>query len=111
MVGDYDRDRPRQCRRPSLKHTEPIKQSAGTRHPIRRTATTGKRVTPGGTASSVFVLAKETGWSFQTIMWEIPLHLVHQAEHVFMYINGVKLRRPYTAIGTDIRDMEKALGL
>jgi len=36
---------------------------------------------------------------------------VHQAEHVFMYMNGAKLRRPYSAIGTDLRDIEKALGL
>lgn len=68
-------------------------------------------MTPGGTASSVFVLAKETGWSLLTILWEIPLSLVNQAEHVFMYMNGVKLRRPYAVVCTDIRDMEKALGL
>jgi len=68
-------------------------------------------VTPGGTASCVFVLAKETGWSMETILWDIPLHLVHQAEHVFMYMNGAKLRRPYAVVGTDLRDMEKALGL
>lgn len=59
----------------------------------------------------MFVLAKETGWSLQTILWEIPLCLLYQAEHVFMYMNGVKLKRPLLLVGTDIRDMEKALGL
>jgi hypothetical protein len=59
----------------------------------------------------VFVLAKETGWSVQHILWEVPLSLVYQAEHVFMYINGTKLRRPFEATGGNIRDMEKALGL
>jgi hypothetical protein len=68
-------------------------------------------VTPGGTAACVFVLAKETGWPLMTILWEVPLHIVHQAEHVFMYMNGAKLRRPYAVVGTDLRDMEKALGL
>jgi len=68
-------------------------------------------VTPGGTASSVFVLAKETGWSLENILWEIPLHLVHQAEHVFMFMNGAKLRRPCSINGADLRDIEKALGL
>jgi hypothetical protein len=47
----------------------------------------------------------------ETILWDIPLHLVHQAEHVFMYMNGAKLRRPYAVVGSDLRDMEKALGL
>jgi len=28
-----------------------------------------------------------------------------------MYMNGAKLRRPYAVVGTDLRDMEKALGL
>lgn len=59
----------------------------------------------------MFVLAKETGWPLITILWEIPLSLLNQAEHVFMYMNGVKLRRPYSVVSTDIRDMEKALGL
>jgi hypothetical protein len=59
----------------------------------------------------VFVLAKQTGWSLQTILWEIPLCLLYQAEHVYMFMNGVKVRRPYEFVGTDIRDMEKALGL
>lgn len=68
-------------------------------------------MTPGGTASSVFVLAKETGWSLTHILWEIPLQIVHQAEHVFMYMNGAKLRRPCSVIPSDLRDMEKALGL
>jgi hypothetical protein len=26
-------------------------------------------------------------------------------------MNGAKLRRPYAFVGTDLRDMEKALGL
>jgi hypothetical protein len=66
-------------------------------------------VTPGGTASSVFVLAKETGWSLSTILWEIPLCIVYQAEHVFMFANGVKLKRSMLALGENIADMEKAL--
>lgn len=68
-------------------------------------------MTPGATASSVFILAKETGWSLETILWEVPLILVNQAAHVFMYMNGTKLRRPADLSGSELRDMEKALGL
>lgn len=45
------------------------------------------------------------------ILWEVPLRLLYQAEHVFMFMNGVKLRRPYAATGGDMSDMEKLLKL
>jgi hypothetical protein len=59
----------------------------------------------------VFVLAKETGWDLQKILWEIPICLVHQAEHVFMFINGVKLRRVEAITGDDLRDIKDLLGI
>jgi hypothetical protein len=59
----------------------------------------------------VFILAKETGWPLQTILWDVPLMIVNQAAHVFMYMSGTKLRRPVEVMGNDLRDMERALGL
>ena len=59
----------------------------------------------------MFVLAKNTGWPMEKILWDIPLALLHQAEHVFLYIEGVKVRRSNHATGSDIRDMERLLGL
>jgi len=59
----------------------------------------------------VFVLAKETGWDLQKILWEIPISLVNQAEHVFMFINGVKLRRVEAITGDDLRDIKDLLGI
>jgi hypothetical protein len=59
----------------------------------------------------VFVLAKETGWDLQKILWEIPICLVNQAEHVFMFINGVKLRRVEAITGDDLRDIKDILGI
>jgi hypothetical protein len=59
----------------------------------------------------VFVLAKETGWDLQKILWKIPICLVNQAEHVFMFINGVKLRRVEAITGDDLRDIKNLLGI
>jgi hypothetical protein len=59
----------------------------------------------------VFVLAKHTGWSMDYILWELPLVAVNQADHVFMFMDGVKLRRAAHIEGKEIRDMERLLGL
>jgi len=59
----------------------------------------------------VFVLAKHTGWSMDYILWELPLVAVNQADHVYMFMDGVKLRRAAHIEGKDIADMEKLLGL
>jgi hypothetical protein len=59
----------------------------------------------------VFVLAKHTGWTMEHILWEVPLAAVNQADHVFMFIDGVKLRRAAHIEGKEIRDMESLLGL
>ncbi|NBW14822.1 MAG: hypothetical protein EBR82_43165 [Caulobacteraceae bacterium] len=59
----------------------------------------------------MFVLAKETGWPLESILWDVPLCMLHQAEHVFMYMNNAKLRRPYTVTGTDLCDIQNMLGL
>ena len=47
----------------------------------------------------------------EKILWDIPLVSVHQAEHVFLYIEGVKVRRSNHVTSSDIRDMERILGI
>ena len=59
----------------------------------------------------MFVLAKHTGWPMDYILWELPLAAANQADHVFMFIDGVKLRRAAHIEGKEIRDMERLLGL
>ena len=59
----------------------------------------------------MFVLAKNTGWQMEKILWDIPLAWLYQAEHVFLYMEGVKVRRSNHVTGYDIRDMERLLGL
>lgn len=68
-------------------------------------------MTPAGSAASCFLLAKNTGWSMETILWEIPVAWLNQAEHVFLWADGAKLRRPGRANRSDLRDMERILGL
>lgn len=41
----------------------------------------------------VFLLAEKTGWSIGYILWEIPISILHQSNHVFMWQGGIKLRR------------------
>jgi hypothetical protein len=47
----------------------------------------------------------------EKILWDIPLAWLYQAEHVFLYMEGVKVRRSNHVTGSDIRDMELLLGL
>jgi len=68
-------------------------------------------VTPGGVAASCFLLAKHTGWSMETILWQLPISLLHQAEHVFLWHEGAKLRRPGRMDGQDRRDIARILGI
>jgi len=68
-------------------------------------------VTPAGVAASCFLLAKHTGWSMETILWELPVALLHQAEHVFLWRDGAKLRRPGRMDSQDRRDIARILGL
>lgn len=48
---------------------------------------------PAGIASMVFLLAEKTGWRVDHILWEIPISILHQSNHVFMWASGVKVRR------------------
>lgn len=68
-------------------------------------------MTPGGVAASCFLLAKNTGWSIETILWSLPISLLHQAEHVYLWHDGAKLRRPGFVTSQDRRDMERILGI
>jgi hypothetical protein len=62
-------------------------------------------------AASAFLLAKNTGWTMDYILWHLPVALMHQAEHVYLWEQGAKLRRPGRATGQDRRDIERLLGI
>jgi hypothetical protein len=56
-------------------------------------------------------LAQRTGWSIEYILWEIPISLFHQANHVHLWMSGVKLRKRAYFETTKIEELEKQLGL
>lgn len=45
------------------------------------------------------------------ILWELPLVLLHQAEHVYLWADGAKLRRPGRMDTQDRRDIARILGI
>jgi hypothetical protein len=44
-------------------------------------------------------------------MWELPISLFHQANHVHLWMSGIKLRRRGYWETTNIKELEKQLGL
>ena len=59
----------------------------------------------------MFSLAERTGWGIDYILWDIPLALITQATHTYLWQNGVKCRRVLTEIGEDRANLERLLGL
>lgn len=66
---------------------------------------------PAGTAAHVFLLAEKTGWSIDYILWEIPLALLCQANHVWMWMGGMKLKRINYARTKDKNEIASLLGI
>jgi len=59
----------------------------------------------------VFSLAERTGWSIDYILWDIPLALITQATHTYLWQNGVRCRRRGGELGEDRDSLAKLLGL
>jgi len=59
----------------------------------------------------VFLLAEKTGWSIDYILWEIPLAILFQANHVWLWINNVNVRRLKSHGNTDKKEVAKILGI
>lgn len=49
---------------------------------------------PANSAMMLFSLAKETGWPLEYLLWELPISILNQGFHYYLYSNGVKVRRP-----------------
>lgn len=65
---------------------------------------------PTGIAASVFLLAERTGWSIEYILWQIPISIFHQANHVHFWASNVRVRRKFSSI-SNYYELEKQLGL
>lgn len=62
-------------------------------------------------AAVVFTLAEKTGWDINKILWDIPIGILNQANHVFLWQAGATLRRGGRFKMNNIADMAKAMGI
>jgi hypothetical protein len=63
------------------------------------------------TASTVFTLAQKTGWTIDYILWEVPISLMSQANHNFLYMMNIKTRRAGVVKAKQVEDLAKLLGV
>jgi hypothetical protein len=63
------------------------------------------------TASTVFTLAEKTGWGVEYIMWEVPIALLNQATHVFLWCAGVKTKRAGKSKAEKLEGLAKLIGI
>ena len=68
-------------------------------------------MTPADTAAGLFSLARETGWSVEYLLWQLPLSLYRQACHVFMARRGIRVRRRGFVTASERGDMLRMLGI
>lgn len=59
----------------------------------------------------LFTLAKETGWSLDYLLWELPISVLNQGIHNFLYSKGAKLRRPLILDGSERSELAKIMGV
>lgn len=59
----------------------------------------------------LFTLAKETGWSLDYLLWELPISVLNQGIHNFLHSKGAKLKRPMLLDGEDRLELAKVMGV
>jgi hypothetical protein len=66
---------------------------------------------PAETAANVFLLAEKTGWKIDYILWEVPLSILCQANHVWMWMNGAKVMRRSSGTSKHKQEIADILGI
>jgi len=59
----------------------------------------------------LFTLAKETGWSLDYMLWELPIAVLNQGIHNFLHSKNVKLRRVLIQDESERDELAKILGV
>lgn len=59
----------------------------------------------------LFTLAKETGWHLDYLLWELPISVLNQGIHNFLYSKGAKLRRPLILDRDEKNELARIMGL
>jgi len=57
------------------------------------------------------LLAEKTGWTIEYILWEVPLSVLCQASHVWMWMNGAKVVRRKSGTTKDKQELASILGV
>jgi len=66
---------------------------------------------PAGIAATVFTLAEKTGWSIEYIMWEIPISIINQANHVFLWASGINTKRSGKIKAQKAEELARLIGI
>lgn len=64
---------------------------------------------PAGVAATVFTLAEKTGWGIDYILWEVPIVILNQANHAFLWTNGADTRRVLSSKPDKVSKIAKML--
>lgn len=59
----------------------------------------------------VFSLAEKTGWGIDYILWEVPISILNQASHTFMWLSGVRVRMKIPMKQDEYENISKLIGL
>jgi len=59
----------------------------------------------------VFSLAEKTGWQIDYILWEIPISILHQSSHTFMWLAGIRVRSKTQMKQDEYKELSRLMGL
>lgn len=66
---------------------------------------------PAWTAYNLFTLAEKTGWSLEYMLWSIPIPILNQGIHTYLYEDGVRLMRETSASSSEKQEMARLIGV
>lgn len=66
---------------------------------------------PAGVAATAFTLAEKTGWRLDYILWEIPISVITQANHVFIWMAGLDSKRVRRTKSKELSEIAKLIGI
>ncbi|NDB81994.1 MAG: hypothetical protein EB127_04530 [Alphaproteobacteria bacterium] len=59
----------------------------------------------------LFSLAKQTGWSLEYMLWELPIVILNQGIHNYLYSKGINVRFVQKFSDEDKKDLLKIFNL
>jgi hypothetical protein len=56
-------------------------------------------------------LAQKTGWPIDYVLWEIPISLINQANHTYLWMAGANTKRVTRADSDNIKEIATLLNV